>query len=73
VSKQDNFTLRGRVTEALPNAQFQIDLETGQSILGHLAGKLRMNRITIIPGDAVDVEMSVYDTSKGRIIYRHKG
>jgi translation initiation factor IF-1 len=73
VAKQDNFTLRGRVTEALPNAQFQIDLETGQSILGHLAGKLRMNRITIIPGDAVDVEMSVYDTSKGRIIYRHKG
>ncbi len=73
MAKQDNFTLRGRVTEALPNAQFQIDLETGQSILGHLAGKLRMNRITIIPGDAVDVEMSVYDTSKGRIIYRHKG
>lgn len=73
MSKQDNFTLRGRVTEALPNAQFQIDLETGQSILGHLAGKLRMNRITIIPGDAVDVEMSVYDTTKGRIIYRHKG
>jgi len=73
VSKQDNFTLRGRVTEALPNAQFQISLETGQSILGHLAGKLRMNRITIIPGDAVDVEMSVYDTTKGRIVYRHKG
>lgn len=73
MAKQDNFTLRGRVTEALPNAQFQIDLETGQSILGHLAGKLRMNRITIIPGDAVDVEMSVYDTTKGRIIYRHKG
>jgi len=73
VSKQDNFTLRGRVTEALPNALFQIDLETGQSILGHLAGKLRMNRITIIPGDAVDVEMSPYDITKGRIIYRHKG
>lgn len=73
MSKQDNFTLKGRVTEALPNAQFQISLETGQTILGHLAGKLRMNKITIIPGDAVDVEMSVYDTTKGRIIYRHKG
>jgi len=73
VSKQDNFTLKGRVTEALPNAQFQISLETGQTILGHLAGKLRMNKITIIPGDAVDVEMSVYDTTKGRIVYRHKG
>ena len=73
MAKQDNFTLKGRVTEALPNAQFQISLETGQTILGHLAGKLRMNKITIIPGDAVDVEMSVYDTTKGRIIYRHKG
>ncbi len=73
MSKQDNFTLKGRVTEALPNAQFQISLETGQTILGHLAGKLRMNKITIIPGDAVDVEMSVYDTTKGRIVYRHKG
>jgi translation initiation factor IF-1 len=73
VAKQDNFTLKGRVTEALPNALFQISLETGQSILGHLAGKLRMNRITIIPGDAVDVEMSPYDITKGRIIYRHKG
>lgn len=73
MAKEDNFTLRGRVTEALPNAQFQISLETGQSVLGHLAGKLRMNRITIIPGDAVDVEMSVYDTTKGRIVYRHKG
>lgn len=73
MSKEDNFTLRGRVVEALPNAQFQVTLETGQSVLGHLAGKLRMNRITIIAGDAVDVEMSVYDTTKGRIIYRHKG
>jgi translation initiation factor IF-1 len=73
VPKQDNFTLKGQVTEALPNAQFQISLETGQTILGHLAGKLRMNKITIIPGDSVDVEMSVYDTTKGRIVYRHKG
>lgn len=73
MSKEDNFTLRGRVVEALPNAQFQVTLETGQSVIGHLAGKLRMNRITIIAGDAVDVEMSVYDTTKGRIIYRHKG
>ena len=73
MSKEDNFTLRGRVVEALPNALFQITLETGQSVLGHLAGKLRMNRITIIAGDAVDVEMSVYDATKGRIIYRHKG
>ena len=73
MAKQDNFTLKGRVTEALPNAQFQINIKTGQKIPGHLEGKLRMNKITIIPGDSVDVEMSPYDVTKGRIVYRHKG
>jgi len=73
VAKEDNFTMQGRVNEALPGALFKIALDTGQEIVGHLAGKLRVNRITIIPGDLVDVEMSVYDMSKGRIIYRHKG
>lgn len=73
VAKEENFKLKGHVTEALPNAQFLIKLETGQDILGHLAGKLRVNRITILPGDAVDVELSPYDLTKGRITYRHKG
>lgn len=73
MAKEDNFTMQGRVNEALPGALFKIELESGQQIVGHLAGKLRVNRITIIPGDLVDVEMSVYDTSKGRIVYRHKG
>lgn len=73
MAKEDNFTIQGRVIDALPNAQFTIGLDTGQEVLGHLAGKLRVNRITIIPGDLVDVEMSVYDTTRGRIIYRHKG
>jgi translation initiation factor IF-1 len=73
VAKEDNFKLKGQVTEALPNAQFRVELETGQEVLGHLAGKLRVNRITIIPGDAVDIEMSPYDVTKGRIVYRHKG
>lgn len=73
MAKEESFTLRGQVTEALPNAQFRIGLETGQNVLGHLAGKLRVNRITIIPGDYVDIEMSPYDVTKGRIVYRHKG
>jgi translation initiation factor IF-1 len=73
MAKEESFTLRGQVTEALPNAQFRVGLETGQNVLGHLAGKLRVNRITIIPGDYVDIEMSPYDVTKGRIIYRHKG
>lgn len=73
MAKEDSFKIKGQVTEALPNAQFLIKLETGQEILGHLAGKLRVNRITIIPGDNVEVEMSPYDVTKGRITFRHKG
>lgn len=73
MAKEDSFKLKGQVTEALPNAQFRVELETGQEVLGHLAGKLRVNRITIIPGDSVDIEMSPYDVTKGRIVYRHKG
>lgn len=73
MAKEDSLTLKGQVIEALPNAQFKISLETGQNILGHLAGRLRINRITIIPGDYVDIEISPYDVTKGRIIYRHKG
>ncbi len=72
MAKEESFTVKGEVTEALPNAVFKIQLENGIPILGHLAGKLRMNKITIIPGDKVDVEMSPYDLSKGRITYRHK-
>lgn len=73
MAKEDSFKLKGQVTEALPNAQFRVALETGQEVLGHLAGKMRVNRITIIPGDLVDIEMSPYDVTKGRIVYRHKG
>ena len=72
VAKEEGFKLKGQVTEALPNAQFTVKLETGQEVLGLLAGKLRVNRITIIPGDKVDIEMSPYDISKGRIVYRHR-
>lgn len=62
----------GRVTEALPNAFFRVTLEDGKEILGFLSGKMRMNRITILPGDKVSVEMSPYDEGKGRIVYRLK-
>ena len=62
----------GRVIEALPNAFFKVVLPDGKEILGFLSGKMRMNRITILPGDRVSLEMSSYDESKGRIVYRLK-
>jgi len=62
----------GRVIENLPNAFFKVVLTDGKEILGFLSGKMRMNRITILPGDRVSIEMSPYDDSKGRIVYRLK-
>ena len=62
----------GRVIEALPNAFFKVVLEDGKEIMGFLSGKMRMNRITILPGDKVLLEMSPYDDGKGRITYRLK-
>lgn len=67
---KDFIELRGRVTELLPSAQFRIELETGQTILGHLSGKMRLNKIRLLPGDEVRVQMSPYDLTKGRIVYR---
>ena len=60
----------GTVEEVLPNAMFRIKLEGGQYVLGHISGKMRQNRIQILLGDNVKVEMSPYDLSKGRIVYR---
>ena len=62
----------GRVIEALPNAFFKVVLSDGREITGFLSGKMRMNRITILPGDRVSLEMTPYDESKGRITYRLK-
>ena len=62
----------GRVIEALPNAFFKVVLSDGKEIMGFLSGKMRMNRITILPGDKVSIEMSPYDEGKGRIVYRLK-
>jgi len=62
----------GRVVEALPNAFFKVELNDGREIMGFLSGKMRLNRITILPGDKVSLEMSPYDEGKGRIVYRLK-
>ena len=62
----------GRVIEALPNAFFKVVLDDGKEIMGFLSGKMRLNRITILPGDKVTLEMSPYDDSRGRIVYRLK-
>ena len=64
--------MRGKVVEALPNTQFKIELENGLRIIGHISGKMRKNYIRLVPGDMVDVEMTPYDLTKGRITYRHK-
>ena len=72
MSKADVIEVEGRVLEKLPNAMFKVELENGHPILAHISGKLRMNYIRILPGDKVTVEMSPYDLSKGRIIWRDK-
>ena len=72
MSKDDMLELEGTVVESLPNAMFQVELENGHVILAHIAGKLRMNFIRILPGDKVLIEMSPYDLTKGRIIWRAK-
>ena len=72
ISKQDVIELEGIVTEALPNAQFKVELKNGHIILAHISGKLRMNFIRILPGDKVTVEISPYDFTRGRITWRSK-
>ena len=65
-------SLEGKVEEVLPNAMFRVLLEQGSTVLGHISGKMRQNRITILQGDKVKVEMSPYDLTKCRIVYRTK-
>lgn len=72
MSKEDVIEIEGTVIEALPNANFNVELQNGHKILAHVSGKLRMNYIRIVPGDKVTVEMSPYDLSKGRITWRAK-
>ena len=70
VNKKGFLEVGGEVIELLPNANFKVVLESGQEILAHLSGKMRMYKIRILPGDKVTVEMSPYDMTKGRIIFR---
>ena len=72
MSKQDVIEVEGVVREALPNAQFKVELKNGHIILAHISGKLRMNFIRILPGDKVTIEMSPYDLTRGRITWRSK-
>ena len=72
LTKEDVIELEGTVLEALPNAMFRVELENGHKILAHISGKMRMHYIKILPGDKVRVEMSPYDLSKGRIVFRYK-
>lgn len=72
MAKEDVIEVEGIVTETLPNTNFKVKLENGHEILAHISGKLRMNYIKILPGDKVKLELSPYDLSKGRIIWREK-
>lgn len=72
MAKNDVITLTGVVMDRLPGAKFKIKLENDQIVIGHLSGKMRTNFIKIIEGDEVDVELSPYDLSKARIVYRNK-
>lgn len=72
LAKQANIEQDGKITEALSNAMFRVELENGHEIIAHISGKMRMHYIKILPGDKVKVEMSPYDLTKGRITYRYK-
>ena len=72
MSKSDVIEVEGKAVAKLPNAMFKVELENGHQVLGHISGKLRMNFIKILPGDKVTIELSPYDLTKGRIIWRDK-
>lgn len=72
MKKEEAIKVEGRVIEALPNTMFRVELPNGHRVLAHISGKMRMNYIKIFPGDKVTVELSPYDLSRGRIIYRAK-
>ena len=70
MSKQDLLEFKGKVIDLLPNAMFRVQLENGHTVTAHTAGKLRKNRIRVLQGDSVTVEMTTFDLTKGRIIFR---
>lgn len=72
MSKGDTIQVNGKVVEPLPNAMFKVELENGHLVLAHISGKMRMYYIRILPGDKVTVELTPYDLTRGRIVYRFK-
>lgn len=72
MAKEESIEVTGVVKEALPNAMFRVELENGHEVLGHISGKMRKHYIRILPGDKVKVELSPYDLTRGRIVYRYK-
>jgi translation initiation factor IF-1 len=72
MTKEEAIEVEGKVTEALPNAMFRVQLDNGHTVLAHISGKIRMHFIRILPGDRVKVELSPYDLNRGRIVYRQK-
>ncbi len=70
MAKEEPITVDAIVTESLPNARFRAKLESGHEVLAHVSGKMRMHYIRILPGDKITIEMSPYDLTKGRIVYR---
>lgn len=72
MAKDDAITVEGKVLETLPNAMFRVELPNGHKVLAHVSGKMRMHFIKILPGDSVTIELSPYDLSRGRIVYRTK-
>lgn len=70
--KEDAIVFEGTIVESLPNAMFRVELENGHKVLAHISGKMRVNYIRILPGDRVQVELTPYDLTRGRITYRYK-
>ncbi len=72
MAKEDSIEVQGTITETLPNAMFKVTLDNGHKVLAHVSGKMRMHFIKILPGDKVTIELSPYDLTRGRIVYRFK-
>ncbi|MFP4686994.1 MAG: translation initiation factor IF-1 [bacterium] len=72
MAREDAIEVEGEVIDTLPNAQFKVELDNGHQVLAHISGKMRMYYIEILPGDKVKVELSPYDLTRGRIVYRYK-
>lgn len=72
MAKEEPITFQGIITECMPGAMFKVKLETGAEVIGVISGKIRKNKIKILQGDTVDIEMTPYDLTKGRIVFRYK-